>query len=144
MFLKLSQNSHKNTCTRVDFLINLLKNRLWHRCFPLNFAKFLRTSFLQNTSGWLLLKLQTGNFKKKRLAHKFSSWIFVKHYLAECFLQNLFISLLLFSQFWKYGGFGQQLSRVDTEVVAHRCSVRKMFLEFPKICRKAPVSESPF
>ena len=28
-----------------------LKKRLWHRCFPVNFAKFLRTPFLQNTSG---------------------------------------------------------------------------------------------
>ena len=34
----------------------LLKNRLWHRCFPVNFAKFLRTPFLQNTSGRLLLE----------------------------------------------------------------------------------------
>ena len=34
----------------------LLKKRLWHRCFPVNFAKFLRTPFLQNTSGRLLLK----------------------------------------------------------------------------------------
>ena len=33
----------------------LLKERLWHRCFPVNFAKFLRTSFLRNTSGRLLL-----------------------------------------------------------------------------------------
>ena len=33
----------------------LLKKRLWHRCFPVNFAKFLRTPFLQNTSGRLLL-----------------------------------------------------------------------------------------
>ena len=23
----------------------LFKKRLWHRCFPVNFAKFLRTSF---------------------------------------------------------------------------------------------------
>ena len=29
----------------------LLKNRLWHSCFPVNFVKFLRTPFLQNTSG---------------------------------------------------------------------------------------------
>ena len=29
----------------------LRKKRLWHRCFPLNFAKLLRTLFLQNTSG---------------------------------------------------------------------------------------------
>ena len=27
----------------------LLKKRPWHRCFPMNFAKFLRTPFLQNT-----------------------------------------------------------------------------------------------
>ena len=33
----------------------LLKKRLWHRCFPVNFTKFLRTPFLQNTSGRLLL-----------------------------------------------------------------------------------------
>ena len=31
----------------------LLKMRLWHRCLPVNFAKFLRTPFLQNTSGLL-------------------------------------------------------------------------------------------
>ena len=33
----------------------LLKKRLRHRCFSVNFAKFLRTPFLQNTSGRLLL-----------------------------------------------------------------------------------------
>ena len=32
----------------------LLKKRLWHRCFPVNFAKFLRICFLQNSSGRLL------------------------------------------------------------------------------------------
>ena len=34
----------------------LLKKRLWHMCLPVNFAKFLRTTFWQNTSGWLLLQ----------------------------------------------------------------------------------------
>ena len=33
----------------------LLKKRLWYKCFPVNFAKFLRTPFLQNTYGQLLL-----------------------------------------------------------------------------------------
>ena len=33
----------------------LLKKRLRRRCFPVNFAKFLGTTFLQNTSGRLLL-----------------------------------------------------------------------------------------
>ena len=35
----------------------LLKKRLWHRYFPVNFVKFLRTTFLQNTSQRLLLNL---------------------------------------------------------------------------------------
>ena len=32
----------------------LFKKRLWHRCFLVNVVKFLRTPFLQNTSGRLL------------------------------------------------------------------------------------------
>ena len=50
---EISHNSQENTCARVSFL---LKQRLWHRSFPVIFAKFLRTPFLQNTSGRLLLK----------------------------------------------------------------------------------------
>ena len=34
----------------------LLKKRLWHRCFPEKFAKFLRTPFIRNTTGRLLLE----------------------------------------------------------------------------------------
>ena len=46
----------------------LLETRPWHRCFPVNFAKFLRTPFLQNTSRQLLLNfgalLEIHFFKK--------------------------------------------------------------------------------
>ena len=35
----------------------LLKKRLWHRCFPVNFAKFLRTPFLIEHLRWLLLDI---------------------------------------------------------------------------------------
>ena len=49
VFLEISQNSQENTCVRVSFLIKfsitLLKEGLWHRYFPVNFGKFLRTSF---------------------------------------------------------------------------------------------------
>ena len=62
LFLKISQNSQENTCARVSFLIKLkasalrfIKRRLWHWCFPVNFVKFLRSPFLQSTSGQLLL-----------------------------------------------------------------------------------------
>ena len=49
--LEISINSQENTCARVSFLIKLqtsglLKKRLWHKCFPVNFAKFLKTHFL--------------------------------------------------------------------------------------------------
>ena len=33
----------------------LLKKRLWDRCFPVNFDKFLRTPFLKEHLRWLLL-----------------------------------------------------------------------------------------
>ena len=46
VFLKVLQNSQENTCARVSFLIEL---QAWHRCFPVNFAKFLRTPFLYRT-----------------------------------------------------------------------------------------------
>ena len=32
----------------------LLKKRLWHMCFPVNFAKFFRAPILQNAYGRLL------------------------------------------------------------------------------------------
>ena len=47
VFSKILQNSQENAWR----LATLLKKRLWHRCFPVNVAKFLRTRFLQNTSG---------------------------------------------------------------------------------------------
>ena len=34
-----------------------LKKRLWHRCFPVNLAKFLRTPFLTEHLRWLLLPI---------------------------------------------------------------------------------------
>ena len=34
---------------------DVLRNVLWHRSFPVNFAKFLRTPFLTEHLRWLLL-----------------------------------------------------------------------------------------
>ena len=47
VFLEISQNSQENTCARVSFSIKLQAS-----------AKFLRTPFLRNTSGRLLLYLE--------------------------------------------------------------------------------------
>ena len=35
----------------------LLKKRLWHRCFPVNFVKFLRKTFSKEHLWWLLVWL---------------------------------------------------------------------------------------
>ena len=69
VFLKISQNSLENTCARVSFLIklyaseawglHLYKKRDWHRCFPVNFAKYLRTPFFTEHLWWLLLLVVT-------------------------------------------------------------------------------------
>ena len=37
----------------------LLKRRLWHRSFPVNFVKYLRKPFQQNSSERLLVNLET-------------------------------------------------------------------------------------
>ena len=97
MFLKISQNSQENTYARASlshlfssgFYENYkrpatLLKRLWQRCFPVTFAKFLRKRFLQNTSGRLLLfstqlalevrdwffKLKAGNFAQAELVYR--------------------------------------------------------------------------
>ena len=56
---EISENSQENTCARASFLVKLqawglrpatlLKKRLLHRCFPVNFVKFLITPFLYRT-----------------------------------------------------------------------------------------------
>ena len=65
VFLEISQNSQENTCARASFLIKLQawpetlsKRGLWHRCFHVNFVKFLRTPFLTEHLWWLLLNIE--------------------------------------------------------------------------------------
>ena len=67
VLLETSQNSRENTCARFSFFnkvaglrsATLLKKRLWHGCFPVTFAKFIRTPFLKEHLRWLLLKSVT-------------------------------------------------------------------------------------
>ena len=63
-----------NTCARDSFLIKLqalslrpapfLKKSLWHKCFPVNFAKFLRAPFFTKYLWWLHMSLFPGRCKK--------------------------------------------------------------------------------
>ena len=53
-FVEILQNSQENTCASVPAALS--KKRFWHRCFPVNFAKFLRTPFFIEHLWWLLLE----------------------------------------------------------------------------------------
>ena len=55
VFLEILQCSQENTCARVYFFFK--KKRLWHRCFPVNFSKFLKITFLTEHLRWLLLDI---------------------------------------------------------------------------------------
>ena len=65
--------SSKAIVWRCSIKTVLLKKKLWHRCFRVNFSTFLRAPFLQNTSWRLLLdrtcfirilwNIQSGFFK---------------------------------------------------------------------------------
>ena len=55
---------HASLETRLIKPTTLLKKRLWQGCFLVNFVKFLRTPFLQNNSGRLLLHF-TGFYMRK-------------------------------------------------------------------------------
>ena len=65
VFLKISQISEESLFNKVAVLraCSFIKKSLRHRCFPVKFAKFLRTTILKNI--WLLL-----NSFKNRLQHR--------------------------------------------------------------------------
>ena len=76
----------------------LFKKSLWHRCYPVNFAKFLRTLFLQKTSGRLLLRFQEPyNAYKTSLQKERLIWNPSEH-LPWSFHVNI-VNRLLFSQY---------------------------------------------
>ena len=75
---------------------NFIKKRLWHRCFSVNFAKFLRTTFLQNTTGRLLLSFHLMNWVSVSMN------IFLSNMKKNCITKTknkqLMFSLIVFYQ----------------------------------------------
>ena len=57
----------------------LRKKRLWHRCFPVNFSKFLRTPLLTEHLWWLLLN----NNMEKEALKRFG--IFIANFTVNVF-----------------------------------------------------------
>ena len=127
MLLEILQNSHENTCVRVSFLIKLQTsdkqkvNMCWHRYFPVNFAKFLRTPFLQNTSGQLLLSLANYNFLQETLINiKICHFHSCINHQKHLFLRKLITSYLGPVNVAKF--LRTALYRTPPEAVVCRCS----------------------
>ena len=72
-FLLLRSSRQEVFCEKGLTLATLLKKGLWHRCFPVNFVKFLRTPFLTEHPWWLLLDLQLSHGTKNTWIKKHSS-----------------------------------------------------------------------
>ena len=91
----------------------LFKKRQWHRYFPVNFAKFLRTSFLQNTSRRLLPPIFLTKWTSLCLCQKGNTLPLRKKcpYL-EFFRSGFFEDLRFQSECWKI-----QMSRVILRIM---------------------------
>ena len=78
VFWEISQNSQENICAGISFFDKVklyrsatsLKTRLQRSYFLVNFVKFVRTPFLQNTTGWLLLIIAVSIVVKGELVNK--------------------------------------------------------------------------
>ena len=55
LFLLVRSSHQKAFCEKALRPVALLKKRLWHSCFPVNFVEFLRTLFLTTENLWQLL-----------------------------------------------------------------------------------------
>ena len=67
------RSSHQRCSVRKGVLTNFTKKRkkrLWHRCFPVNFVKFLRIPFSHNTDWRLFLLFQNWKISRYHISKK--------------------------------------------------------------------------
>ena len=127
-FLEFSQKSHENTCVRVSFLIKLqaysfpaqilmskandrslaawrpatLLKRMQHRCFPVKYAKFWRTSANDRfctTKGCARRKPISESIKILEKEHYIQTSSFIQFIYFFLFIIYLFIYSFYFSLF---------------------------------------------
>ena len=70
----------------IKLLSNFIEITLWHGCAPVNLLHIFRTTFLKNTSGWLLSKYvkkifpsffnKVGDLRSGTLLKKNLAWVF--------------------------------------------------------------------
>ena len=90
----------------------LLKKRLWHKCFPVNFTKFLRTPFLQNTSGGCFYFLDIYGSQDIVFEHRVDSRYCETRYSehltnsfnepSSIFLNLFYLTILWYSELFNY------------------------------------------
>ena len=79
--------------------VTLLKKRLWHRCFPVNFAKLLRMLFIIKHFWWLLLYLERSETRVKHLGYDevfilfflINIYVFIFSFLKRDFCTGAFL-----------------------------------------------------
>ena len=88
---------------------SVLKKRLWHRWFPVSFAKFLKTPFLQNTCGRLLLEIDSIIYAEYLYSHMKEVFSFEQIMSVLTFLQLVFSQKYLKTFFSYFIGFKKKL-----------------------------------
>ena len=86
----------------------LLKKRLWHRCFSVKFAKFLKAPFLQNTSKRLFLQIHGTLHSTYLLNDKDYNTCFLIIWFDVLFVSFISIDLLILNSrgiTYKVGNF---------------------------------------
>ena len=91
--------------------VTLLKTRLWHKCFPVNFVKFLRTPFFLETNS-PIIKMNTLQYKTTDKTKAFILYVILKrnlkfyiksiHFLIKIWfsVSPFFVSGFLVSDEW--------------------------------------------
>ena len=110
VFLKISLNSLEKICAKVSILIKLKAEAF---CFPVNFAKFLRTPISKEDLWWLPLEWNTQKEPKKWF-HKFISFLwkglaffffFLVYLLVFVFTEEIAFKHFLFINITKFRFF---------------------------------------
>ena len=83
------------------YIPKAVKKIFWHKCFPVTLEKFLRTSFLQNTMGQLLLLLAFQKQPPEAFYEKRCSWKFRKIHRKILLVCEIFKNTFLAEHPWK-------------------------------------------
>ena len=92
---KFSLSWNENTIAGVSPIKLQPWRRLQWRCFPVNFQKLLRTLFLRNNSGWLLLEYASLSKTSSTKPAAFLKCEFVAHVFQKSYFQNGYERLLM-------------------------------------------------